>query len=241
MFTGRRFDIETGLYYYRARYYNPHIGRFMQTDPVGYDAGINWYLYCNNNPLGLVDPFGCDPCDACDLDVFDIDADPCDVLPDPCNVYYEYLGFKITYYSFSPYGSPSAMVTAKKTLRGIRWTFKVGKYVLKLSSVASAQLSIASAYLKVLEEVAVKLPQFMEKVGEGGPFTAWLDVNKYERTRGWARVWNWGRKYKKTRKYIPVIGGNDLSSAYGTHYGIYATQEDALDAIIEARDIFFIQ
>ncbi len=58
MFTGRRFDIETGLYYYRARYYNPHIGRFMQTDPVGYDNGINWYLYCGNNPLGFVDPYG---------------------------------------------------------------------------------------------------------------------------------------------------------------------------------------
>ena len=60
MFTGRRFDIETGLYYYRARYYNPHIGRFMQTDPVGYNDGINWYLYCNNNPLGRVDPSGLD-------------------------------------------------------------------------------------------------------------------------------------------------------------------------------------
>ncbi len=58
MFTGRRFDIETGLYYYRARYYNPHIGRFMQTDPVGYGAGINWYLYCGNNPLAFVDPSG---------------------------------------------------------------------------------------------------------------------------------------------------------------------------------------
>ncbi len=58
MFTGRRFDIETGLYYYRARYYNPHIGRFMQTDPVGYADGINWYLYCGNNPLGFVDPYG---------------------------------------------------------------------------------------------------------------------------------------------------------------------------------------
>jgi len=61
MFTGRRFDIETGLYYYRARYYNPHIGRFMQTDPVGYSAGMNWYAYCRNNPLSLVDPSGLEP------------------------------------------------------------------------------------------------------------------------------------------------------------------------------------
>ncbi len=58
MFTGRRFDIETGLYYYRARYYNPYIGRFLQTDPVGYGAGINWYAYCGNNPLGYTDPSG---------------------------------------------------------------------------------------------------------------------------------------------------------------------------------------
>jgi RHS repeat-associated protein len=58
MFTGRRFDIETGLYYYRARYYNPHIGRFMQTDPVGYSDGINWYRYCGNNPVNWIDPWG---------------------------------------------------------------------------------------------------------------------------------------------------------------------------------------
>jgi RHS repeat-associated protein len=60
MFTGRRFDFETGLYYYRARYYNPYIGRFLQTDPIGYDAGINWYLYCHNNPLSYTDPSGLD-------------------------------------------------------------------------------------------------------------------------------------------------------------------------------------
>jgi RHS repeat-associated protein len=53
MFTGRRFDFETGLYYYRARYYNPYIGRFLQTDPVGYG-----YAYCSNNPLSYIDPFG---------------------------------------------------------------------------------------------------------------------------------------------------------------------------------------
>ena len=34
MFTGRRFDDETGLYYYRARYYSPGIGRFMSADPL---------------------------------------------------------------------------------------------------------------------------------------------------------------------------------------------------------------
>jgi len=66
MFTGRRFDIEirrhgagrAGLYYYRARYYNPRIGRFMQTGPVGYADGMNWYAYCGNNPLNYTDHSG---------------------------------------------------------------------------------------------------------------------------------------------------------------------------------------
>jgi RHS repeat-associated protein len=58
LFTARRFDSDTGLYYYRARYYAHDIGRFLQTDPIGYSDGINWYGYCGNNPVGMVDPWG---------------------------------------------------------------------------------------------------------------------------------------------------------------------------------------
>jgi len=56
LFTGREFDSETGLYYYRARYYNPYIGRFLQTDPAG--QGTNPYAYCGNGPASSVDPSG---------------------------------------------------------------------------------------------------------------------------------------------------------------------------------------
>ena len=58
MFAGRRYDIEIGLYYNRARYYNPYTGRFLQTDPSGYGDGMNWYAYCGNDPVGRVDPSG---------------------------------------------------------------------------------------------------------------------------------------------------------------------------------------
>ncbi len=56
-YTGREND-GTGLYYYRARYYHPGLQRFISEDPVGFEGGINWYSYVENNPITGVDPLG---------------------------------------------------------------------------------------------------------------------------------------------------------------------------------------
>ncbi len=56
LFTGREYDFETGLYYYRQRYYHPGLGRFVSREPEPTDP--NLYRYVNNNPTSWIDPLG---------------------------------------------------------------------------------------------------------------------------------------------------------------------------------------
>jgi RHS repeat-associated protein len=61
-FTGREYDPETGLDYYRARYYDTWVGQFISPDPLGFGAGdANLYRYVGNSPTNFTDPTGMIP------------------------------------------------------------------------------------------------------------------------------------------------------------------------------------
>jgi RHS repeat-associated protein len=57
-YAGRRLDQDTGLYYNRARYYAPTLGRFLNPDPIFIKGGLNLYAYTGNDPLNGTDPSG---------------------------------------------------------------------------------------------------------------------------------------------------------------------------------------
>ena len=57
-FPGQYYDQETGLHYNYFRTYDPSTGRYLESDPIGLDGGLNMYSYVENNPLMWIDPLG---------------------------------------------------------------------------------------------------------------------------------------------------------------------------------------
>ena len=67
-YAGEYYDAETGFIYLRNRYYDPEQRRFITEDPIR--DGANWYIYCGNNPVNRLDPFGLDSYILYDPDIF---------------------------------------------------------------------------------------------------------------------------------------------------------------------------
>jgi len=63
-YTGREFDPETSLYYYRARHYDLTARRFLSEDPIRFRGGTNFYEYVRNNPVRFTDPTGLSGCES---------------------------------------------------------------------------------------------------------------------------------------------------------------------------------
>jgi len=58
LFQGREYSFATGLYNFRARWYEPRLGRWLSNDPIGISGGLNLYAFCGNDPVNYVDPWG---------------------------------------------------------------------------------------------------------------------------------------------------------------------------------------
>lgn len=63
-YTGQFYLSQIGLDYFKARFYSPTLGRFLQTDPIGYGDGPNWYAYVHNDPINFDDPLGLAGCES---------------------------------------------------------------------------------------------------------------------------------------------------------------------------------
>jgi RHS repeat-associated protein len=110
LFTGRELNQETGIYYHRARYYDPAKGRFLQREPIQYVTTTNLYLYADNRPTTLVDPSG----EQVEEEIYKLDLSP--VVQDVNNLP-EYLDVPMKRFGL-PYVSTIGNVKNKAQWKG---------------------------------------------------------------------------------------------------------------------------
>jgi len=181
LFQGRQYDKETNLYYYRARYYDPIMGRFLQTDPMGYEDSMNLYQGFNMNPVNFMDPFGLE---RVIVNSYMMNGGPKTMKPgDAHNKYPTFAGqFKIysigkhtspQYYpmfSSIPWGSPLRLNNSNQMEVQINGVWKNIKDVIPDASVRPSVGKVASQFMKFYGTDTNALEKFGFKVSSNQKF-----------------------------------------------------------------------
>ncbi len=122
-YTGEYTDSETGLVYLRNRMYDPETGRFISEDPIR--DGLNWYAYCEGNPVMFIDPSGEIPVETV-IDLFSIGWSLIDFVNEPSLVNFGFLAWDVAA-AIIPY-APGSYV-AKPLKAGTKILSKSDDYV----------------------------------------------------------------------------------------------------------------
>jgi RHS repeat-associated protein len=238
MFTGRQLDEETGLYFYRARYYDPVKGRFLQRDPLGYVDGMNLYEYARSNPVRWTDPLGL-WCGECEPGI-------------PNEFHNKVAGMAATSVGRKPgaFESNLSILDDISLLSALSSATNIGASAFKgLTTVSEGVSAAQRAATYVTGSVTKKystqgMPSGSDFKGPLGEINEvlkgeyghgyWLylliEYDSCEKCCAWKNPFNWGRRQKyefvKHHKYVQVTEGSRPAGLENFQAGTYGGTDD---------------
>jgi len=168
LFQGREYSHATGLYNFRARWYDSNIGRWLSKDPVGLEGGLNFYVFCGNDPVNFVDPWG-----ECEIEIGFID-ELASVLSEPIDIALSKIGTAIGTIRNSILGEPELDPNETPVFEPGRPQFLTGDDLMDLAYLAMTRSGgkPPSGNSKATSQAAAKLGYNRRIPPQKAPFSS---------------------------------------------------------------------